>query len=108
MQLKWFPALFLGSLAIHLLSEIGPSFKCGVPRFVSASKLRFSGGDSTEVLRAAPATPADLAGLSLGGPGPCAGVQVEERLFILEALLFSRVGAEVILEVTCRLVSSGS
>lgn len=78
--------------------------------FVSASKLRFFGGDSTEVLRAAPATPADLAGLSLGGLGPCAGAQVKERLFILEILLSfpSGLGAEVTLEVTCRLVSSGS
>lgn len=102
-QFKLSPVLSLGSLAIHLLSEIGS-------QFVSASKLSFFGGDNTEALRAAAATPADLAGLSLGGPGTSAEMQVKERLFILETLLFSPsgVGAEVTLEVTCRLVSSSS
>lgn len=62
------------------------------------------------MLRAAPAAPAELAGASLDGAGPCAGVQVEERLFILEASLFSPSGggADVTLEVTFRLVSSDS
>ena len=76
----------------------------------SAAKLTFFGGDGIDVLRAAPAAPADLAGASLDGAGPCAGVQVEERLFIWEASLFcpSGGGAEVTLEVAFRLVSSGS
>lgn len=113
MQLKWSPALSSGSLAIHLLSEIGLYIPLSVEYLGlshSAAKLAFFGGDSIEVLRVAPAAPADLAGVSLDRAGPCAGVQVEERLFILEASLFSPFGggAEVTLEVTFRLVSSGS
>lgn len=70
----------------------------------------FFRGDSIEVLRAAPAAPAELAGASLDRAGPCAGLQVEERLFILEASLFSPSGGgvEVTLEVAFRLVSSDS
>lgn len=76
----------------------------------SAAKLTFFRGDSIEVLRAAPAAPAELAGASLDGAGPCAGVQVEEMLFILAASLFSPFGGgvEVTLEVTFRLMSSDS
>jgi len=57
-----------------------------------ATKLSSFGGSSIEVLRAAPATLADLAGASLDGAGPGAGEQMQERLFVLEALFFSPSG----------------